>query len=180
MKLVDNDRPQICEHLRGVRIAEQQAQRFRGGKQHLRRLDPLPRLAVGRRVAGAGLDADRQAHLLDRADQVALNVDRERLQRRDIERVQPVRWILGKLADRRQEARERLARAGRRNEQRASPAPSQLQHLQLVAAGSQPLESNHCRTTAGSAGPLRGRQFLRAAAALPRGTGRACRPRWCC
>ena len=50
-----------------------------------------------RRVAGAGLDADRQAHLGDRLLEVARDVDGQRLQRRDVERVQPravagLRW----------------------------------------------------------------------------------------
>ena len=127
-------RPQILEHQRRVGIAQQQAQRLGRGQQHLRRLHPLPRLAVRGRVAGAGLDPDRQAHLLDRADQVALHVDRERLQRRDVERVQPLARALRQLADRRQEPGERLARAGRRDQQRASPRPRQLQHFELVPA----------------------------------------------
>ena len=56
--------------------------RMRGSGQALMALkvpDPLACLAVGRRVSRAGLDTDRQTHLLDRADQVALNVDGKRL-----------------------------------------------------------------------------------------------------
>ena len=132
VELVDDDRPQIREHRRGIGIAQQQAQRFRRGQQHLRRLHPLARLAVRRRVAGAGLDPDRKPHLLDRADEVALDVDRERLQRRDVERVQPFARLLRELADGRQEARQRLARAGRGDQQRAPPSPRQLQHFELV------------------------------------------------
>ena len=41
-----------------------------------------------RRVAGAGLDADRQPHFRNRRFEVARDVDRERLQRRDVEGVQ--------------------------------------------------------------------------------------------
>ena len=41
-----------------------------------------------RRVAGAGLDPDRQPHLGDRRLEIARDVDRQRLQRRDVERVQ--------------------------------------------------------------------------------------------
>ena len=69
-------------------VAEQQAERFRRGQQDLRRPHPLARLAVGRRVAGPGLDPDVEPHLADRVEQVALDVDRERLERRDVERVQ--------------------------------------------------------------------------------------------
>ena len=61
--LVDDDRAEIFEQQGAVLVAEQQAQRFGRGQKHLRRPHPLPRLAVGGRVAGPGLDPDRQAHL---------------------------------------------------------------------------------------------------------------------
>ena len=117
-----------------VLVAEQQAQRFGRGQQHLRRPHALPRLAVGGRVAGAGLDPDRQAHLLDRRQQVALHVDRQRLERRDVERVQPVGRRLDQLGQGRQEAGQRLARPGRRDQQRAAPGARRGQHLELVPA----------------------------------------------
>ena len=65
--------------------------------------------------------------------QIALDIDRQRFERRDIERVQPLGRLLGQLADRRQEARQRLAGAGRRDQQRASSSPRELQHFELVA-----------------------------------------------
>src|SRR3978361_1757564 len=40
-----------------------------------------------RRVAGAGLDLDRQTHLGNRRSQIARDIDRERLQWRDVEGV---------------------------------------------------------------------------------------------
>jgi hypothetical protein len=98
----------------------------------LRRSDPLACLAVGRRVSCAGLDPDRQTHLLDRADQVALNVDGKRLERRDVEGVQPFGRPLDKLGNCRQEARQRLARAGRGDEQSILPGAREAQHVQLV------------------------------------------------
>ena len=144
VELVDDDGPQILEHLRRFGIAQQQAQRFGRGQQHLRRLHPLPRLAVGRRVAGAGLDPDRQAHLLDRADEVALDVDRQRFQRRDVERVQPFARAFGQLADGRQEAGQRLARAGRGDQQRASPAraPARASRAGAAAAASLSIQTS--------------------------------------
>ena len=42
----------------------------------------------------------------------------------------------GELADRRQEAGQRLARAGRRDQQAAAPGPSEREHVELVAARS--------------------------------------------
>ena len=132
VKLVDHHRLQRREHRRAVGIAEQQAQRLRRRQQDVRRPHALPRLAVGRRVAAAGLDADVEAHLLDRADEVALDVDAERFERRDVERVQPFRRLLGEVADGRQETGERLARAGGGDEQGAVACPRRVEHLQLV------------------------------------------------
>ncbi len=43
----------------------------------------------GRRVAGPRLEPDRQPHLGDRRFEIARDVDRQRLERRDIERMQP-------------------------------------------------------------------------------------------
>ncbi len=132
--LVDHQRAQPSEHLRGIGIGEQQAQGFGRGQQHLRRLHPLPRLAIGRRVAGARLNADGQAHLGDRAEQVALHVDRQRLQRRDVERVQPVGRLLDQFDEAGQEACQRLARAGGSDEQRAPPRACGIEHGELVAS----------------------------------------------
>ena len=67
---------------------QQQRQLLRRGQQDIRRIAPLPLPPRHRRVAGAGLDLDRQAHLGDRRLQIARDIDRERLQRRDVERVQ--------------------------------------------------------------------------------------------
>jgi (p)ppGpp synthase/HD superfamily hydrolase len=46
VELIDDDGLQSVEHLRRLRIAEQQAERLGSGQQHLRRLQPLARLAV--------------------------------------------------------------------------------------------------------------------------------------
>jgi hypothetical protein len=85
-------------------------------------------------IAGPGLDADVELHLLDGGQQVALHVDRQRLQRRDIEGMEPVGGRLDQVGERRQESRQRLARAGRRDEQRVAPGARGIQHVALVAA----------------------------------------------
>ena len=82
--LVDDDRLEIREQQCAVFVAQEQAQGLGGGEQNLRRLHPLPRLTVGRSVAGAGLDADIESHLADRRQQVTLHIHGERLQRRHI------------------------------------------------------------------------------------------------
>ena len=68
---------------------EQQRELLRRGQQDVGRIAALALALRGRRVAGAGLDPDRQPHLGDRRLEIARDVDRERLQRRDVERVQP-------------------------------------------------------------------------------------------
>ena len=99
----------------------------------MRRLRALARLAVGRRVARARLDANGQPHFLDRLEQVALHVDRQRLQRRDVERVQPVMVrMLHQIRDRGEKPRQRLPRPGRGDEQRILPGPASLDHVALV------------------------------------------------
>ncbi len=54
---------------------------------------PLPLPPRHRRVAGAGFDPDRQLHLGDRPLEIARDVDRQRLQRRDVERMQTTRAL---------------------------------------------------------------------------------------
>ena len=77
------------EQERRVVGRQQQRQLLGRGEQDVRRIAPLPLPPRHRRVAGAGLDLDRQPHLGDRRLQVARDIDRQRLQRRDVERVQP-------------------------------------------------------------------------------------------
>ena len=69
-------------------VDEQQRKLLRRREQNVRRIAALALALRCRRVAGARLDADRQAHLRDRLFEIARDVDRERLQRRDVERVQ--------------------------------------------------------------------------------------------
>ena len=175
VELVDDDRPQTLEHQRAVGIAQQQAQRFGRGQQHLRRPHPLARLAVRRRVAGAGLDPDRQAHLLDRADQVALDVDRERLQRRDVEGVQALRP--GCSASSQMVGRKPasvLPAPVAATSSALRPARASVEHLELVPARrASPWRRTSRSTTCGKRSSLRGRRSPRAGAAPRPGRARA-------
>ena len=95
MNLVDDDRPRRRQHFAAGFGTEQDVQRFRRGHDDVRRRPahafPLPR----RRVAGAHPSADvhvRKTMLLqgfadagERGFEVALNVVRQRLQRRDVD-----------------------------------------------------------------------------------------------
>ena len=89
VQLVDDHAAEAGEDLVRIGIGEQQGQGFRRGQQHLRRGLALALALGGRRVAGPRLHRDGKAHLGHRLGQVAVDVDGERLQRRDIERVQP-------------------------------------------------------------------------------------------
>ena len=88
MQLVEHDALERGEQKRRVVGRQQQRQLFRRGEQDVRRIAPLPLPPRHRRIAGAGLDLDRQPHLGNRRLQIARDVDRERLQRRDVEGVE--------------------------------------------------------------------------------------------
>ena len=80
----------LSEPNRYGRIGRSQQQRdlLRRGQQNLRRIAALALALRSRRVAGARLDADRQPHFGDRRFQIARDIDGERLERRNVERVQ--------------------------------------------------------------------------------------------
>ena len=134
--LIHDHPPQPGKHRRALWIGQQQRQRFGRGQQDVRGPRALAGLAVGRGVAAARLDRDRQAHLLDRAKQVAAHIMRQRLQRRDVKRVQAIRGerpLRGAEIDQRgQEPCQRLARAGVGHQQRVLACGGE--HLALVAA----------------------------------------------
>ena len=88
-----------------------------------------------RRVAGSGLKLDGQVHLGNRVGEVPRDVDGERLERRDVEGVD--RGALpgtarGEIDQARQEARERLAAAGRGNEEGVTAHCGKLEQPKLV------------------------------------------------
>ncbi len=148
MQLVEDDDLEVAKQEGCVRVAEQQRDLLRRGQHDLRRLCALPGADGGRGVAGAGLDPDRQCHLGNRCHEVARDVDRQRLQRRDVERVQagpggrrPI--AAGQVDEARQEAGERLAGAGRRDQQASSGRPSPVR---AAPAGGHAVPSRAWRT----------------------------------
>ena len=126
---------------------EQQRELLGRREQDVGRIAALALALRGRRIAGAGLDPDRQPHLGDRLLEIARDVDRERLQRRDVERVQaacPARACVPggaavdgasrQLDQRRQEAGERLAGAGRRDQQGGAAGARLASSAKLMGA----------------------------------------------
>ncbi len=136
-----------AEQIRRVGRGEQQRELLRRGEQNVGRIAALPLALGGGRVAGAGFQPHSQPHLAHRDFQVARDVDRQSLQRRDIERVQALRAAyraagrdqparrrsrLIQLHQRRQEAGQRLAAAGRRDQQHRAPALRLGQQFELM------------------------------------------------
>ena len=87
VQLVEDDHAQRAEQLGRVGMRQHQRDLLRRGQQDVGRPKTLALAAGGWRVAGAGLERDRQPHLGDRLSQVAGDVDGKRLQRRDVEGV---------------------------------------------------------------------------------------------
>ena len=153
MQFVEHDALERGEQKRRVVRRQQQRQLFRRGEQNIRRIAPLPLPPRHRRIAGAGLDLDRQPHLGNRRLQIARDVDRERLQRRDVEGVQTAGALHAaaggdevllaaafrsggrrQLHQCRQKSGQRLAGAGRRNQQRRTVVAGLCQQRQLMLA----------------------------------------------
>ena len=141
MQFVEYDVAQAFEEAFGVRRGDEQGELFRRGQEHVRRRGLLALALVGRRVAGAGLHRHRQAHLANRLAEISLDVDGQRLERRDVERVDAAARLarlafrpLGEVGQRRQETGQGLARAGRRDQQHRSAGLHSRQKVELVRA----------------------------------------------
>jgi hypothetical protein len=95
--LVHHDAGQALEDAGGVLVAQQQRQGFGGGEKDVRRLRALAAAGGLGGVAGAVLDADRKAQLLDGEEEVAADVGRERLEGRDVEGVEAGAGVLAEV-----------------------------------------------------------------------------------
>ena len=89
MQFVEHHALERAEQIRRIGAGQQQRELLRRREQNVGRIAALALALRRRRVAGARFEPHRQAHLLHRDFQVARDVDRERLQWRDIECVQP-------------------------------------------------------------------------------------------
>ncbi len=192
VQLVEDHALERAEQIRRVGGGEQQRHLLRRGQQNLRRIATLALALRGRRVAGAGLDADRQPHLGNRRFQIARDIDGKRLERRDVERVQaavaadaaagrdelsPCAAACGndrraQLHQARQKSGQRLAAAGRRDQQHRAPG---LARWPKVPTDARAASSRGWRTSARTApvGRLgvRGRSPARSSEPRHRGRG---------
>ena len=101
---------------------QQQVERLGGRDQDVRRLAQHRRPFLLRRVAGADGDIERAVQAGQRAAQVPLDVVVERLERRDVQQAETLPGRLLQPVDPVQERRQRLARAGRRLDERMAAA----------------------------------------------------------
>ena len=119
MQLIDDDRAERPEQAAGVAVRQHERDLLRRGEQDVWRHEALALAARGRRIAGAGLERDGQAHLRHRLGQIAGDIDGKRLQGRDVEGVDAglrLPALPVEIDQARQEAGERLAAAGWRNQ----------------------------------------------------------------
>ena len=160
MQFVEHDALERAEQIRRVGGGQQQRKLLRRRQQDVRRIAALALALGGRGVAGAGLDADRQAHLGDRRFQVARDIDGQRLERRDVERVQalasgagPCRSKPAGAASRRSRgappgsAETRPASCRRRSARSAAPS-GHRGRATAVQAGARAASSRAARTSA--------------------------------
>ena len=96
MQLVDDDALQAAEQGGGFAVRKEQRQLFGRRQQDVGRPLDLPLRAVRRRIAGAGLDLDGQRPSPRPARRGCAHVDGQRLERRDVERVQASRLAEGR------------------------------------------------------------------------------------
>ena len=115
--LIEDQRADAPQHLPPLRGQEQE-ERLGRRDQDVGRLAQHRRALLRRRVARAHRDAQLGAEAGERAAQVALDVVVERLQRGDVEQAEPLAGRRGQPVDPVQERGQRLARAGRRLDQR--------------------------------------------------------------
>ena len=148
MQFIEHDALERGKQERRVVRCQQQRQLLRRRQQNVGRIASLPLPPRHRRIAGAGLDLDRQRHLGDRRFQIAGNIDRQRLQRRNVQRMQATatpdgatrgnrsragrRGRFGQFHQCRQKPGQRLAGAGRCDQQRRAPLPRLVQQRQLM------------------------------------------------
>ena len=88
MQFVEHDPLQRSKKIGRIGRGQDQGKLLGRREQNLRRVAALALALRRRRVAGTCLDTDRQSHLGNRPLQVARDVDRERLEWRDVESVE--------------------------------------------------------------------------------------------
>ena len=97
MEFINDDCAQVPEDLWRIRVGKQQSQALWRCEQYVRRGRALALLLCLWRVPGSRFHSHWQCEFLNRFCQIAMNIDSERLQRRNIERVQSLMGRISKL-----------------------------------------------------------------------------------
>ena len=149
MQFIKHNPFQRREKIRCVVGRQQQRELFGGREQNIRRIFALALPPRYRRVAGAGLNPHRQLHVGNRPFEIAGDIHRQRLQWRNVERVQATAthdtasgrycfrgFGLGRAEFHqcRQESRQRIACACRRDQQRRAVAVRFRHQIKLMRA----------------------------------------------
>ncbi len=139
MDLVHDHPLQAGKDPRRILVGQEQREAFGRRQQDVGRIGALPAADVAAGVAGAVLDPDGETRALDRGAEVAADVGGQRLQRRDVERVEARPRRGAKFGQRGQEPGQRLAAArGRHEEERGLLRTGQhlfLMRVERPAAG---------------------------------------------
>ena len=166
VQLVEHHEAQVGKEALRVARRDQQGELLGRGEQDIGRHEFLARPLVLRRVAGAGLHGDAEADLGDRLGKIALDIDGQRLQRRDVERVDAAaRLTRSALGARREldqgwkEAGQRLASAGGRDEQDRAAGLRLAKQFQLVGARRPAARGEPMKERFGQKGGLAGRRW---------------------
>ncbi len=162
VELVEHHTAQVGEQGVAVGRGQQQRELLRRGQQDVRRRGTLA-LALGDRgVAGARLDREPQRQVGGGDAQVALDVDGQRLERRDVERVQPLARSI---------AAPRRRRPARRGSAGNRPASCRRRSARSAARPRRPVRQRATGAGAGEAAsraPRTSRRSARAASPVLR------------
>ncbi len=133
VQLVQDDGAKPGEEGAGILVGEQKGQRLGRREQDVGRMTAHARATVLRRVARARRMGDGQRHLGQRRLEVAADVGREGLERRDVEGVQALAAAVAvQLDEARQEPCERLAAAGGCDQESVASLGRDLEHARLM------------------------------------------------
>ena len=146
--LVEDDRLDAREDLARA-AGEHEVERLGRGDEDVRRVAAHRGAVALRRVAGAHADGQRRADPAQRRAQVAVDVVRERLQRRDVDEARVVRRLPSQPVEPPEERGERLARSRRRRDERVLARGDRRPCLRLdlgraLEGGGEPVADRGC------------------------------------
>ena len=129
---INDDAAKPGKKFGGLWLGQQKREAFRRSQQDMRRGGALSRAAIGRRVTRAGFNANGQRHIANRRHQIARNIHRQGLERRDIKRMQPVTRRRRQIQQRWQKPGQRFPATCGGHQQRVIPNANRCQNIKLM------------------------------------------------